>query len=330
MSVATTLLPTYTKCETCTRDLLHDDYIRFLLNAGRTMEYIMSYLDFVLVAHDCCKASYAKIRADWPKAARQKLTVALADIMVELDKMDTTIDVSQDLHGDGETDSHRINVANVKADAILYLLYRGVGHGVACRLARTPEVPIPSLTSKDGKVRLTGKYDGEFCPTCDNIVPNQDTIGTLIDKGQKITHYVSQYDIPRRCCIANIKSGVIKHSQVEEIPLHQRGVPTEEMDFVMCTSCGEHIAGLADDSDLIAKNIRDEIDGIHYGPISGDSIRQANRWGLPMQVGYECHSVKNECCRRHILNGDVQIMACDAFDEKTRNQNFAAAMYICN
>ena len=292
------ILPIYRKCPKCAYDLVHEDYFLCLLEAGRGLDHLLSVLNFVIGRKECCKNEYKSLKI----AVKSARAAELSKIQKQLEAL-KTVD------------------SDVRADAIYYLLMRGCGVRAACHLTRSPRLDVKSPLKGD-------------CKTCGNTIPNKNYIKALLNErdktGIKLTHYLSQYDIPRQCCLDHLYDGDIKTEEPLEplkLVVHQRGVPTENLDFILCTTCGLLISGCADDSSLPELEIGAPLPP-HRDHISGDSIRQAARWGLPMEIGYICHKVYDDCCQSHITCTDVIIMASDAFDEKTRRQNFAHAVYI--
>lgn len=296
------ILPVYRKCSKCNYTLVHEDYFLCLLEAGRSLDHLFSVLNFVVLAKSCCKDEYSNLKMT-VIATRKSY---LAGIERELAKLKTT-DV------------------DVRADAIYYLLMRGCGVRAACHLTKSP------------LLNVTAPQKGD-CGECGNVIPNKNYVKMLLNERKnsirdggvvlKLTHYLHQYDIPRDCCMKSLESGKVKTDEFEGEPLlHDRGVPSENTDFILCVTCGTLISGCADDSVLPSLEVGAPLppDRDH---ISGDSIRQAARWGLPTEIGFICHEVEHECCRRHIKEADVVIMASDAFDEKTKKQTFVRAVYI--
>lgn len=296
LSEIPTILPLYPRCTSCNRDLLHYDYFECLMEAGRTWDHIAGTLKFLHLIHPCCKSAYENIKVD----VNEKMVAYFSGIEETLTDVDGM-------------DKKKIDV---RADAIYYLHRRGCGIRVACHLTRSPNLDVPTLHKKS-----------ESCPVCGNLVPNGDYVKGLLDGGLILNRYMNQYDIPRACCIESIISGKLKVPEYEgEFIAYERAVPQEATDFIVCPSCGDHISGVADDSRLkpLPTGVKLPKSRDH---ISGDSVRQAARWGLPAAIGILCHRVKRDCCETRIICPDEVILASVAFDDKTKRQTFAHAIY---
>jgi hypothetical protein len=297
--VGTSILPPYPICQVCGRTIDHVDFVETLMSAGHSHKFIYKFLELVDTKKDCCLGEYNSIFAEVDEESVEIYENILSTVKNMKNLLTTELEIV--------------------ACSVFYLLTRGVGSRVICHLLQLPQTDFDVLVEGD-------------CPTCGNLVPNKDIVRTLNSDGLPLTHYISFYDIPRQCCMANIIDGNIKTSLINgEVELCDRGVPHEEWDHILCRECGTLIGGLADDSSLY--NYGEEgvitIDERQYSPhISSDCIRQAARWGLPMQYGYTCHDVKNQCCRASINNPIVQILASREFDIRRGNQIFCNELVI--
>jgi len=105
-----------------------------------------------------------------------------------------------------------------------------------------------------------------------------------------------------------------------------RGVPVDEMDFMMC-SCGTSLSASHDSSlGYSSTSVRTGKSDHH---ISGDCIRQAERWGLPMEIGFYCHNVEEICCRMLIRDPSLHYLASNKYNERRSQQNFISSVHLC-
>jgi hypothetical protein len=316
-SVITTLLPHQPICD-CGRTLDHHDFIRFLLMSGWTMSEVEDKLNLLSIRLDCCSAHYQEIDQEEIEEISSKFKKIVKILTSSKEEM--------------LFDPREIRIVSA---SILYLLLRGVGSDVICHLLQLPY--LKSL--KKFNAEIPDDMECFRCDTCLTIVPNSEAIKLLFNGGKILSRYVDHYDCPRNCCLRHLKvladeeweqndefttpdelNGLINSIIISE----NRGVPTEETDYVLCRDCGTHVGGIADDSDLTPIKKRE------YNPhISGDCIRQASRWGLPMEFGFICHGINRRCCRGTINKGDIRIMPSLEYSKRRENQNFASTFHVC-
>jgi DNA-directed RNA polymerase subunit N (RpoN/RPB10) len=283
--VASSILPVYARC-VCGKDLAHDDFILYMLEAGLTRLEIFNALEFISIQLNCCTASYEGLHADVVKSCVKTFGI-IAD----------------------QLEDRR------KAMAVYYLYNRGVGLGVISHLLRLPT--ITGITPKKGD-----------CPTCGNIIPNKYEVKQLLNEKKELAKYISMYDIPRSCCVNYIdKKKFAAENLPQKVYSAVRGVPVDEMDFMMCRECGTTLSAIHDSSLGYSENsVRTGKSDQH---ISGDCIRQAERWGLPMEIGFYCHNVENVCCRKSLRSPSLHYLASNKYNERRTQQNFISSVHLC-
>jgi len=282
---ASTILPIYSRC-VCGKELTHDDFILYMLEAGLTRQEIFNSLEFISIQLDCCIASYEGLAIDTSDTCKKIFGV-----------------IHKQLNGDLR-----------KTMAVYYLYNRRVGLAVISHLLRVPE--ITGLTPKKGD-----------CPTCGCIVPNKNEVKQLLNQKKELAKYIAMYDIPRSCCVHNINDDKIVTKKLSyQVRSAVRGVPVDEMDFMVC-SCGTSLSASHDSSlGYSEKSVRTGMSDHH---ISGDCIRQAERWGLPMEIGFHCHNVEEVCCRMLIRDPSLHYLASNKYNERRSQQNFTSLVVLC-
>jgi len=122
---ASTILPVYSRC-VCGKELAHDDFILYMLEAGLTRQEIFNSLEFISIQLDCCIQSYEGLHADVVDICKKRFDL-----------------INSKLGGDVK-----------RAMAVYYLYNRGVGLAVISDLLRV--IPLTFLKAKKGDCPTCG------------------------------------------------------------------------------------------------------------------------------------------------------------------------------
>lgn len=304
VSYVQTIMPHHPVCRSCGRSLDHSDFVRFLYYIGFSWSNVRHYVNIINIRKDCCIGEYEGMKCPTKEPFYSDFR-EIHKSVVEIE--DECLFSTED--------------CVVVAASVHYLLLRGVSERVLCHLLQLPYK------------KLFSKYELEGdCPTCGCLVPVKDAVSTLLKHGKVIASYINCNDRPRNCCLRAIIDGDIPISPEENeefvdelITSESKWVPAEEIDFMMCRDCGTELNGIADDSDLEPIETR-----AHLPHVSGDCIRRACRWGLPMEFGFICHGISRRCCRSTINNADIRIFASEELDKRKRDQITTTSVYIAH